>query len=64
MGGIVLALRVAESSEYDPCNVVWMGHTIGEAKRPYHCLRAYSQTGMDISASTFSQLRKNRIKCK
>lgn len=40
------------------------GHTIEEVKRPYHCLRAHSQTGMDISTSTLRQLRKNQIRCK
>lgn len=40
------------------------GHTIEEVKRPYYCLRAHSQTGMDILTSTLRQLRKNQIKCK
>lgn len=40
------------------------GRTIWELKRPYHCLRAHFQTGLDNSTSTLSQLRKNKIKYK
>lgn len=69
---VVAQVRVEELWRNHPCLYEWLkalntamqrglyGHTIGEVKRPYHCLRAHSQTGMGISTSTLSHYARIR----